>query len=435
MPEEEKRQKYLELLRETIETADLIEDPAQSGQFLDGERIEDASGRRREDIRTVICERDRDVLLNFDDRLGLLRSKYSVHRHEKLLRHVFVVARDSDASVADAVDDRSAAEDCVRWIHQAYKNEETNRDYRVALRMLGKHVTDGDEIPDTLSWINAGTSKDYNPTPNPANMISRDEMGRLVDAARNPRDRALVAVAWDSGCRSGEFRDLTLGDVSDHDHGMQIHPNGKTGERSVTLIPSAPYLRQWLNFHPGDSDDAPLWSKLNAPEKCSFNNLSHALKRLKRDTDRFDKPVNLTNFRKSRASDLASRGMSQAHLEDRMGWVRGSDAASRYVAVFADQAEREFLSMEGVEVEEENDDVEAPEVCPRCDKETPRHEDVCVWCGQALDPVVAEKLDSAEDALFEHVIQTDDDELVEDLREIKDRLDDPEVRALLARGD
>ena len=367
--------------------------------------------------------------------LGMLRetTDYSVHRHEKLLRHVFVVARDSDTSVADAVEDREAAEDAVRWIHRNYDNEETNRDYRVALRMLGRHTTEGDDIPDTMSWISAGTPTDYNPTPNPGDMITREEMERLVDAARNPRDAALVSVAWDSGCRSGEFRDLTVGDVSDHDHGLQIHVDGKTGERAVTLIPSAPYLRQWLNFHPGSDDpDAPLWSKLDEPEACSFNNLSKALRRLKRDTEHFDKPVNLTNFRKSRASDLASRGMSQAHLEDRMGWVRGSDAASRYISVFADAASREFARLEGVDVEEEKDEVEGPQVCPRCDKETPRHENVCVWCGQALDPVAAETLDSAEDALFDHVIEADDD-LVEDLRALKERLDDPAVRALLAR--
>jgi len=65
----------------------------------------------RENISTsdLISERDRDVLLAFDDKLALLRSEYGVHRHEKLLRHLWIVARDSGVSVADCLDDREAA--------------------------------------------------------------------------------------------------------------------------------------------------------------------------------------------------------------------------------------------------------------------------------------------------------------------------------------
>ena len=50
--------------------------------------------------------------------------------------------------------------------------------------------------------------------------------------------------------------------------------------------------------------------------------------------------------------------------------------------------------------------------------------DVCVWCGQALDPVAAETLDSAEDALFDHVIEADDEDLVEDLLAAHDYMQD-----------
>jgi len=388
----------------------------------------------------AISEKDREMLLRFDDRLSLMRSEVGTYRHSKLLRHVFIIARESDdsVSVADAVEDREAAESCVRWVHRnrpKSDSEETNRDYRVALRQLGKRVTEGDDVPDTLAWISSSTSSNYNPKPDPSKMVSYDEMKRLVDAAQNPRDAALVSVMWDAGARSGEFRNLKLGDVSDHDHGLQLRVDGKTGERTITLIPSVPHLRMWLNHHPGDDPDDPLWCALDEAEPLAYRSMKDALERLSGRADRFNKPMTPTNFRKSRASDLASKGMSQAHLEDRMGWVRGSEAASRYISVFAEDAEREFARLEGVEVDEEDEpETHAPYTCPRCDKETPRDEGVCVWCGQALDPVAAEALDSAEDALFDHVIEADDEDLVEDLRALKDRLDDPAVRALLARA-
>jgi len=37
-------------------------------------------------------------------------------------------------------------------------SEETNRDYRVALRVFGKRVTDEDGLPDSLAWITATTA-------------------------------------------------------------------------------------------------------------------------------------------------------------------------------------------------------------------------------------------------------------------------------------
>jgi len=148
------------------------------------------------------------------------------------------------------------------------------------------------------------------------------------------------------------------------------------------------------------------------------------------------KTVTLTNFRRSRASDLAAKGMSQAHLEDRMGWVRGSDAAARYIALADSDADREFRRLEGADVPEDDEpDPTAPLECPRCERETPRSKDACVWCGQAMSPTAAQKLDEAEDRLFDSVVAAEDEDLVESLRAIRDRLSDPEVRALLAGDD
>lgn len=89
----------------------------------------------------------------------------------------------------------------------------------------------------------------------------------MLDACSNDRDRALIAVAWDAGARSGELRSLTIGNVADHKYGLQITVDGKQGQRTITLIPSVPSLRDWLRNHPAPDDpDASLWSKLNSPE-------------------------------------------------------------------------------------------------------------------------------------------------------------------------
>jgi len=124
------------------------------------DRIHDSAG---------ISESDRETLIAFSDQLFLLRTEYSDHRHLELLRHCTRVA-EHVGGLADALEDREAAEAIVRWINRTYDNEETNRDYRVALSVFGRRTTDenGDEPPESIEWVPSGTSNNYDPRRIPA---------------------------------------------------------------------------------------------------------------------------------------------------------------------------------------------------------------------------------------------------------------------------
>jgi integrase len=375
-------------------------------------------------------------LIEFSDEMYMLNSKYSDARHDKMLRHCTRMA-ENVGGLADALRGREAAEDIVRWIHKRYDNASTNQDYRVALRVFGRRVTEGDEPPESIDWVPSTKPSSHNDEPDPNDMLSWDEAEEMAEATRVSRDAALVAVAFDLGARSSEFRDLSVGDIRDTGNGTSVYIDGAkgTGGRKVSLVPSVPYLNKWLADHPNPDSDAPLWTKLDVAEKPSYQMFRKILRQAAERAD-VTKTVTLTNFRRSRASDLAAKGMSQAHLEDRMGWVRGSDAAARYIALADSDADREFRRLEGADVPEDDEpDPTAPLECPRCERETPRSKDACVWCGQAMSPTAAQKLDEAEDRLFDSVVAAEDEDLVESLRAIRDRLSDPEVRALLAGDD
>ncbi|WP_418280802.1 tyrosine-type recombinase/integrase [Halorubrum sp. DTA98] len=377
----------------------------------------------------AIAEADRDALLELDRTLQLLNSEYSDHRRLKLLRHVTILAEEV-GGVAAALDDRDAAEELVRWIHTNRTNEETNRDYRVALRVFGRRVTDGDETPDALAWISSSTSSNYDPAPEPGEMLDwEDDVLPMIDEARNARDAAALALQFDAGLRGGEFEALTVGDVTDHKHGLQVTVNGKQGKRTVTLILAVPHVQRWLSDHPVPTDgDAPLWSKLSAPEPLSYKMIT---KMFGSPAERagVTKPVTPTNFRKSSASYLASRGMRQPHLEDHHGWVRGSSVAARYVSVFSEDADRELARVHGKDVETTEPDPTAPVECPRCGEDTPRERDLCVWCGQALAPDAARKAEHLEDLIVESLAEADgeDAERLLDFRNAAK--DNPQLRA------
>lgn len=354
--------------------------------------------RLRERIQEspALSEDDRDALIQFSDRLYLLKTEYSDNRHVKILRHCTRIAENT-GGLADALDDREAAEEAVRWINRTYDNENTNSDYRSALRVFGRRVTDGDETPDSLAWIPSGTSNSYDPRPNPAEMLDwEDDVVPMVEGTRNSRDAAMITVAFDSGARSGELQNLTVGDVSDAKYGMEIFVDGKTGQRSVSLIPSVPYLNRWLADHPGrDDPDAPLWCKLGDTEALGYRAFLDSFKRAAKRAD-VTKPVTPVNFRKSNATWLARQGMPQAHIEDRQGRKRGSEATAHYVARFGGEAESEYARMNGIDVDEDEPEPIGPVTCPRCGNDTPRHEPACVHCHQALDHQSAKSIEEDE---------------------------------------
>jgi hypothetical protein len=360
--------------------------------------------RERIESSNDIRSKDKELLLDFSDRLELLKSEYGDDRHSKLLGHCTIMA-ENVGGLADALQDREVAEDIVRWINQNYPNEYTNHDYRTALRVFGRHVTEGDGRPPAIDWIPSGTANSHNPVPNPSKMLDwEDDVLSMIDATRNTRDAALIAVAFDSGARSGELQDLTVDNVSDHKHGLRLFVDGKTGQRSVTLVPSVPYLQRWLNDHPApDTPDAPLWSKLSKPEQPSYRSYLNCFKDAGERAG-VTKPVTPTNFRKSNATYLARQGMGQAQIEDRQGRKRGSDATAHYIARFGGETDDEYARLHGMDVEEEESEPIGPIECPRCDKQTPREQDTCVWCNQPLEYGAIESIEDDErdvrDAVF-----------------------------------
>ncbi|MCO8266712.1 site-specific integrase [Haloferax sp. AB510] len=389
------------------------------------------------------CDRDRELLLDFSDELRLLREDYGHYRHEKLLRHnvrisenaetclheTLVRERDGDADDEETFyDAKDAAKVVVRWIHSTYDiedgSQETNRDYRVAFRLFAKHVTRGDDIPDTHSWISTKTSRDYQPEPDEADMLDLErDVEPMIEAARNPRDKALIALQFEGGFRGGELYDMRVEDITDGKHSLKVRVDGKRGEHDVHLIVAVPYVKRWLAEHPGDHEDY-LWTKLTEPERFSYTRFLQCFKAAGKRAE-IRKPVTPTNFRKSNAYWLSTREKSQAFIEDRQGRARGSPVISRYVAKFSGETQEiQYAAMHGLEAVETETKELAPVTCPRCEKETPRERGFCIHCNQSLDIESKELLDRIGTAIDDKVVEADDADTRRDLLRARRTLDE-----------
>lgn len=89
--------------------------------------------------------------------------------------------------------------------------------------------------------------------------LSPDELVRLVNIPKDPRDRAFLAVAINSGMRGAEMSYLRLRDVDLDARTLDIF-RSKTQEQDVLKItPSMErYLREWLNVYATELKDMPL---------------------------------------------------------------------------------------------------------------------------------------------------------------------------------
>ncbi len=94
----------------------------------------------------------------------------------------------------------------------------------------------------------------------PERVLQSDHVRSLLEACETQRDRALVAVVWDSAARISEILNCNIGHVTFDRYGAMIAVTGKTGRRSIRLVSSVPDLQVWINIHPfKNNPDAPLF--------------------------------------------------------------------------------------------------------------------------------------------------------------------------------
>ena len=377
--------------------------------------------------REGMTEADAEAILDAHRQMELLgASRLSKSHHSDVLMRAVNMARRT-GGLADALEDREATEEIVRWIHRTYDNEETNRDYRKCLRAFGRHATGSEDPPDSIAWVPAGYSNTYDPAPDPGEMFEWEaHVKPMIRASSNVRDEALVALCWDLGPRTSELHELQVSNITEADHGLRVTiENGKNGSRSPTIVKATPYVRDWLERHPGGRDDY-LWSRLNSPERVSRNYLRATLKRLARNAPRDPpSPPTPTQFRKSSASYLASQNVNQTFIEDHHGWVRGSDKAARYVAVFDDSSDAAIASAHGVDVDV-SDDTPSMQHCVRCDELNEPERSRCRRCGYALTQEAVEAEERREERLNKQLAMFDEEKAMR-LIEVMDSLDDPDL--------
>jgi integrase len=263
-------------------------------------------------------------------------------------------------------------------------------------------------------------------------IISPRELDLLIKAAKSARLQAQMAVLYDSACRIGELLSLRVRDVEFYEKYALLRVDGKTGERTVPITRSLPYLRAYLQVHPDPRPDNPLFAHvvLGEVKGLSSGQIQAAIKYLC-DKAGIKRRIHPHMFRHTRLTELAKQGLGEYQMKAYAGWTSGSDMANVYIKLGGTSHVDPVLELAGLEVKKDPKKVSSPlktRKCPKCGQESPGTATHCYSCGWILDEVLAaekaqdiEKVTSLEKTMAE--ISRENKELKEAVQGIQEYLE------------
>lgn len=302
----------------------------------------------------------------------------------------------------------------VSKIEEKDYSEWTRHDYKLILKIFFRWLRKTEDYPEEVKWIK---TRIKNNNLLPEEVLTEDEIKKMAECAFNLRDKALILVLYESGCRIGEILSLRIRNVQFDDYGAVLLVSGKTGDRRVRVIASAPKLSSWIENHPLSEDpNAPLWVSFSTRNK--HQNLSYAatklmLKKVGKKAG-VKKRIYPHLFRHSRATFLANF-LTEAQLKLFFGWVQDSRMASTYVHLSGRDVDNALLRLQGISRETVKKETRLKTIkCVRCDKTNSPASKFCMRCGSPLTLETALKFDDTRkkaDRLMSILIQ--DPEILE----------------------
>jgi integrase len=295
----------------------------------------------------------------------------------------------------------------------------TKRDYKIIFKRFFRWLKGTETNPEEIRWIKT-TIKEKD-IKLPEELLTEEDIKKLINTAEHPRNKAMVAFLYESGCRIGELLSLRIKDIEFDEYGATVTLRGKTGMRKIRVISSVPRLSTWIENHPlRDKGDSPLWSAIgtrNRHQQILYQNCRVYLAELAKKAG-IKKKVNPHAFRHSRATVVANH-LTEAQMNNYFGWKQGSSMPSVYVHLSGRDMDNAILKMNGIKSKDtEKKQVFSPKKCYRCEKMNPPSGKFCLRCGAPLNQETVMKVEEKRKEM---------DKIMSIL--LKDLLKDPAVQA------
>jgi len=275
----------------------------------------------------------------------------------------------------------------------------------VTVKRFYKWLKGNDEYyPDVVKWLKPRIRKTDMKPLGEGDLITESDVKKMIEVANNSRDKALISLLYESGCRIGELASLQLKNVKFDSNGVVLTVQGKTGVRTVRVISSTPYLMTWLQCHPfRDDPNSAVWVGINnnkSKRVIHYKAFEKMIKGLGKKAG-LKKKCNPHLFRHSRATQLANH-LTELQMDKYFGWTFGSRMPSTYVHMSGRDLDASIFQLNGIRPEEKANKPEImPIFCPRCNTINTYDAKFCKTCASALEVRTAMELEERSKSMEE----------------------------------
>ncbi|MGA9743754.1 MAG: tyrosine-type recombinase/integrase [Nitrososphaeraceae archaeon] len=247
----------------------------------------------------------------------------------------------------------------------------------------------------------------------PSDLWTDEEHSIFLKYCPLKRDKAFHAMASDTSARPHELLNLKIKDIKfkisvDAVQYAEILVSGKTKPRTLPLIYSIPYIKEWIQVHPqGNNPESWLFvslSKNNRGSKLSDDGLLKQYKEQYRDRffpmllnsstvperdkayirNMLTKPWNLYVFRHS-ALTQKSQILKEHVLRSHAGWSITSKMPQVYIHYFGNESSNSILEAYGIVKEDHvKRSLSRPRQCPNCNESNTEFAKFCIKCRMIL---------------------------------------------------
>ncbi len=371
------------------------------------------------------CEEDKQIFNEYHrECIILCLSKGRIAKYLNTLKRIRVMLGKPFKQVT-----KDDVRNLILTIESRNLSDWTKHDYKIIFKIFFRWLKQTEDYPDEVSWI---TSKIRNSRLLPEEILTEEEVERLVDSAYTIRDKAFILVLYESGCRIGELLSLSLKNVQFDEYGAKLIVDGKTGMRRVRIIFSAPKLALWIDNHPlRENPDAPLWitqSMNRRNRQLMYSSAKTMLKKIAKKSG-IKKRIYPHLFRHSRATHL-SKHLTESQLKHHLGWVQASKMASIYVHLSGRDVDQALLNLQGIKSDIIKEKPKMVlQICSRCENENSPSSKFCNKCGSPLNIKKALEIDEARkkaDQILSKLVRKP--KVMEVLLKTIDDLENPNIR-------
>ncbi|MGA7542240.1 MAG: hypothetical protein WBW34_04170 [Nitrososphaeraceae archaeon] len=243
----------------------------------------------------------------------------------------------------------------------------------------------------------------------PSDIWSKQEHAIFLQYCGNKRDRCYHAMAIDTGCRGNELLKLRIKDIvfknTGHSQYAQIQVNGKVGNRTIPLILSIPYVKDWIDDHPQRANpNAHLFCgmKKNFGRALTRHALYDGYDHYKREvfpkllqspdvpaadkkiiTELLNKPWNPYIQRHNSLTEKA-KILKESLLRVHAGWSANSKMPQIYLHYFGNESSETLLEAYGITTKDQQVDPLKYKQCPNCNEPNKPNSKFCAKCRMVL---------------------------------------------------